>query len=118
MIKKELANPKNYLDQMVRVKIDRPLNSKHHKFDMIYEVNYGFIPKTIAFDGEELDVYILGVNKPLKEFTGRCIAIIHRVNDRDDKLIVVPDGTQVSDKEIRDKTFFQEKWFRSIILRK
>ena len=80
----KFTNPKDFLNQIVTVKIDRPLNSKHPKFDMIYEVNYGFVPNTIAPDGEELDVYVLGIDKPLEEFTGRCIAIIHRTNDSDD----------------------------------
>jgi len=94
------TNPKEYLNKTVTAKIDRPLNSKHDKFDMIYEANYGFMPNTSAPDGEELDAYVLGVNKPLKEFTGKCIAIIHRTNDEDDKLIVVPDDFEISDEEI------------------
>ncbi|MBW3019897.1 inorganic diphosphatase [Candidatus Woesearchaeota archaeon] len=107
-----------YLDQIVDVKIDRPLGSKHPKWNFTYDVNYGYIPGTLSGDGEELDVYILGVEEPLKEFSGRCVAILHRTNDDDDKLIVVPDGFNVSDEIIREKTYFQERYFESEIYRK
>ena len=106
-----------YLNKTVTVKIDRPLGSKHPDWDLIYEVNYGFIPNTISDDGEELDCYVLGVDKPLDSFTGKCIAIIHRTNDNDDKLIIVPDGMNFTDEEIRNLTNFQEKYFKSIIIR-
>lgn len=42
----------NYLNQNVRVKVDRPLGSKHPKHGFIYPVNYGFVPDTISGDGE------------------------------------------------------------------
>lgn len=102
---------KGYLGKMVRVVVDRPIGSKHPKFDMTYEVNYGYIPDTKAPDGEELDAYFLGVKEPMKEVSGTCIAIVHRKNDDDDKLVVVPDGVIVSKEEIIKATNFQEKWF-------
>lgn len=105
----ELA--KKYLGKKVKVIIDRPLGSKHPKFDMHYEVNYGFVPDTKAPDGEELDAYFLGVKEPLKEANGVCIAIVHRKNDDNDKLIVVPEGVSISKQEIDKATNFQEKWF-------
>ena len=79
-----------YLGKTVTAKIDRPLGSKHPKHDMIYQVNYGFVPDTKAPDGEEIDAYLLGINAPVDEFTGKCIAIIHRLDDNDDKLVIVP----------------------------
>ncbi len=115
--KNNLIYLKNHLNQEVKVVIDRPLGSKHHKFDMIYPVNYGFVPNTMAPDGEEVDAYVLNVDEPLKEFTGKCIAIIHRINDEDDKLIVVPENFEISDEEIQKQIYFQEKWFESVIIR-
>lgn len=109
---------KKYLGKIVNVKIDRPLNSKHPKHNFLYEVNYGFIPNTKAPDGEELDAYVLGVDSPIKKFKGKCIGIIHRLNDEDDKLIVVPENfLNITDEEIIKKTAFQEKWFQSMIIR-
>ena len=109
---------KKYLGKRIRVVMDRPMGSKHPKWNFVYPVNYGYIPNTKAPDGEELDAYILGVDGPKKEFTGICIAIIHRTDDDDDKLIVVPEGKEYSDEEIKDLTEFQEGFFKSEIIRK
>jgi len=98
--------------------VDRPLGSKHPKWDLIYPINYGFVPETNAPDGEELDAYILGVFSPLKEFTGICIAIIHRTDNDDDKLIVVPNNKTYSNEQINALTEFQERFFESKIIRK
>ncbi len=108
---------KKFLNQIVNVKIDRPMGSKHPKHGFIYPVNYGFIPNTISGDGEELDAYVLGVFEPLESFCGKVVAIIHRTNDDDDKLVVVPENKNYSDEQIRALTEFQEQWFKSIILR-
>ena len=107
----------NYLNQNDRVKVDRPLGSKHPKHGFIYPVNYGFVPDTISGDGEELDCYVLGVFEPLNEFTGKCIAIIHRINDNDDKLIIVPENRNFSNKEIDVLIEFQERFFKHEIIR-
>ena len=108
---------KKYIGQIVHVKMDRPLGSKHPKHGFIYEVNYGFIPETHSGDGEELDAYVLGLKEPVGDFTGKCIALIHRLNDDDDKLVVVPEGMILSDAEIEKQTAFQEKWFSHVIIR-
>ena len=106
-----------YIGKKVSVLIDRPLGSKHPKHGFVYEVNYGYVPNTISGDGEELDAYVLGANKPLQSFRGICIAIIHRTNDDDDKLIVVPEGVNLSDEEIERQTHFQEKWFEHVLIK-
>ena len=108
---------KDYLTKNVRVIMDRPLGSKHPKHGFEYLTNYGYIPDTISGDGEELDAYVLGVDKPLTEFQGTCIAIIRRTNDDDDKLIVVPNGVNLTDDEIEKMVSYQEKWFKHIIIR-
>jgi len=118
-----MSNDKNnyaaaFLGKIVKIKIDRPLGSKHPKHDMTYEVNYGFVPDTKAPDGEEIDVYLLGINKSLDEFTGKCIVVIHRLDDNDDKLIIIPENSEnISDEEILKLDNFQEKWFKSEIIR-
>lgn len=110
-------NIKSYLGKTVTVKIDRPLGSKHPKWKFFYPINYGYIPNTISGDQEELDAYVLGVFEPVEEYTGVVIAIVHRVNDNDDKLIVVPNNKNYSDEQIRALTEFQERFFDSIIYR-
>lgn len=108
---------KNFLNKIVTVKIDRPMGSKHPKHGFIYPVNYGYVPDTISGDGEELDCYVLGIHEPVIEFTGRCIAIIHRTNDDDDKLIITEENRNFTDEEIRVLTEFQERFFKSEIIR-
>lgn len=108
---------RSYLGQVVTVHVDRPLGSHHPEHGHLYPVNYGYLPGVPAADREPLDAYVLGVDVPLKAFTGCCVAIIHRFDDDDDKLIVVPPGTALSDDEIRAATHFQEQYFHSVIWR-
>ena len=106
-----------FIGKTVDVKLDRPLGSRHPEHDFTYPVNYGFVPGVPGLDAEELDAYVLGVDSPVKCFTGRCIAVIRRSDDADDKLVVVPDGEYFTDERIRDLTEFQERYFESSILR-
>ena len=114
-----MTNSRDFLNKLVDVVIDRPLGSRHsEKYpNHIYPVNYGYVPNTMSGDNEELDCYILGVFEPLETFKGKCIAIIHRTNDNDDKLIVVPEDRNYSNEEIRALTEFQERFFESEIIR-
>lgn len=108
----------DYLDKVVEVKIDRPIGTSHPNYpDHIYLVNYGYVPNTISGDGEELDCYVLGEYKPLKEYRGKCIAIIHRLDDNDDKLIIAPENKTFTNNEIKLLTDFQEKFYTSKIIR-
>ena len=111
------VNANEYLGKEVTIEIDRPLGTKHPKHGFIYMVNYGFIPNTISGDGEELDAYLLGEFDPVEKSSGKVIAIIHRTNDDDDKLIVSKDGKEYSNDAIRALTEFQERFFESIIIR-
>ena len=107
----------DFLDKTLEVTIDRPLGSKHPKHGFIYPVNYGYVPNTISGDGEELDCYILGIYEPIEAFKGKCIALIHRLNDNDDKLIIVHENKSFSNNEIQVLTEFQEQYFQSEIIR-
>jgi inorganic pyrophosphatase len=114
-MKLEFTDPRLFLGKTVTVEIDRPIGSKHK--NVYYLVNYGFVPDTISPDGDKLDAYVLGVFNPVKEFTGKCIAIIHRIDDNDDKLVVIPEDMEFSDEQIEALTEFQERFFKSIIKR-
>lgn len=104
------------LGQTVKVIVDRALGTFHpnHK-EIFYTVNYGYIPGIIAPDGEEQDAYILGVNEPVTEFTGKVIAIIHRLDDVEDKWVVAPEDRSFTADEILEKVSFQERFFRTEI---
>ena len=108
---------KSYIGKLVEVKMDRPMGSAHPKHGFIYPVNYGYIPNTMSGDGEELDAYVLGEHKPLDVFKGRVVAVIHRLDDDDDKLVVMEDGRNYTDDQINALVEFQEKWFKTQIIR-
>ena len=113
----EKVNAKDLLGKKVIVKMDRELGTRHPKHGFMYMLNYGYISNTVSGDGEELDAYVLGVYEPVSEFEGKVIAYIHRTNDDDDKLIVVPEGKEYCDDAIRALTEFQERFFESEIIR-
>ena len=104
------------LGKIVKVIVDRPLGSCHpqHK-DIVYPINYGYVPGVLAPDGEEQDAYVLGVNTPIKEFTGRVIAIVHRRDDVEEKWVVAPVGINFSEEEIKKQVHFQEQFFNYYI---
>ncbi|HIG57610.1 MAG TPA: inorganic pyrophosphatase [Candidatus Handelsmanbacteria bacterium] len=113
----DFVDARTFIGRTVEVKMDRPLGSKHPRGGFIYPVNYGFIPNVPAPDGDDLDAYVLGVFKPLEIFTGKCIAVIQRLDDNDDKLVVVPSGKHYTDEQIMALIEFQERFFESLVTR-
>ena len=109
---------KDIIGKKVHVIVDRPLGSVHPKHvDLIYPVNYGYIEGIIAGDGECQDCYVLGENEPIKAFDGVVIAIIHRLNDIEDKWIIAKEGVLLSDQEILESIEFQERYFKIHLIR-
>ena len=105
------------IGKIVTVTIDRPMGSFHPKHnDIFYPINYGYIEGIMAPDGEEQDAYILGVNKPVEKFTGKVIAIIHRLDDVEDKWVVCPENMNFSKEEIAEQIKFQEQFFQTEIV--
>lgn len=105
------------IGDIVTVTVDRPLGSYHPEHqDMYYPVNYGYVEGVLAPDGEEQDAYILGVDVPVVEFTGRVIAVIHRFDDVEEKWVVAPDGVSFTKDEIAEQVRFQEQYFDTEIL--
>ena len=100
------------IGKIVKVTIDRPLGSYHpnHK-DLYYPINYGYVDGILGGDGEYQDAYVLGVDKPIKEFIGKVIAIIHRLNDVEDKWVVAPPEMAFTKEQIYKQVEFQEKYF-------
>lgn len=102
------------LGKNVHVEVDRPIGYRHG--DIVYPVNYGYIPGVIAGDGEEQDAYILGVSGPVSSFDGRVIGAIRRKDDCEDKLVAAPDGIIFHQGEIAEAVHFQEQYFDSSVL--
>ena len=106
-----------YLGQMVTVTVDRPVGFHHvtKGIHLDYTVNYGFLPGVLGGDGEEQDVYILGIAEPLEQFTGRIIGVVRRRDDNEDKFVAAPDGMEFTAAQIRKEIHFVEEYFDSSI---
>ena len=97
------------LGETVTVTIDRPMGTYHPNHPDIY------YPGIIAGDGEEQDAYVLGVDHPAEQFQGTVIAIIHRLDDNEDKWVVAPEGVAFTKAEIMSQVDFQEQYFQTEI---
>ena len=107
---------KDFLGKKVKVIMDRPMGSKHPKWNYIYPINYGYVPNTISGDDEELDAYIVGLFEPVEEYEGKCIAVIHRIDDDDDKLVIAPEEKIYTKQQIEALVEFQERFFEHEII--
>ena len=107
---------RSYLGKTVNIKIEKPIGSVHPKHsDLIYPINYGYIPNVFSGDGEEIDVYLLGVDVPVEEYTARIIGIVYRHNDVEDKLVAAPEGFNFDQIKISEAVHFQEQYYESEI---
>lgn len=108
---------KTYLGKTVDIKIDRPIGYVHKKENcsLTYPINYGYLPGVIGGDGEELDVYLLGVNEPVTEYTAKIIGIAHRENDVEDKLVAAPVDLNFAKEEIERAIHFQEQYYKTTV---
>ena len=106
-----------YLGKTVTVEIDRPIGFHHvtKGIHLHYTVNYGFLPGVSGGDGEEQDVYVLGVSEPLDRFEGRIIGVVRRRDDNEDKFVAAPEGMAFSAAEIEKQIHFVEQYFDSTV---
>lgn len=114
--RKELV--RSYLGRTVTIGIDRPIGYVHQKKDgttLVYPINYGYIPGVLGGDDEELDVYLLGVDRPVEEYTCRIVGIVYRRNDVEDKLIAAPEGVTFSAEQMARAVQFQEQYYDSYV---
>lgn len=106
-----------FLGKRLTIVVDRPAGSAHPEHpDILYPINYGYVPGIIGTDGEEMDAYIYGVSKPLHRFTGTVIAAIHRRDDNEDKLVVAPTGMMAYEPQIADAVHFAEQFFDTTLV--
>lgn len=107
-----------WMGKEVFVEIDRPIGYVHQKGEktLIYPINYGFIPGVLGGDGEELDVYLLGVDYPVEKAEVEIIGAVKRSDDEEDKLVGAPPGMRFSKEEIASAVRFQEKYYHSEVV--
>lgn len=107
------AQVRFYLGKTVDIVIDRPIGYVHkkEKYSLVYPINYGYIPEVFGGDGEELDVYLLGVDTPVDRYNCCIIGVAHRENDVEDKLIAAPLGKTYTAEEMQKAINFQEQYY-------
>lgn len=107
-----------YAGKTVHIEIDRPKGYIHQKenYTLTYPINYGYIPGAYGGDGEELDVYLLGVDEAVNEYTCKIIGAAIRKNDVEDKLIGAAEGIDLTLEQVQDMINFQEKWYDTEII--
>ena len=93
------------------LKVDRVIHSSFH-----YPVNYGFIPQTLGFDGDPLDILVLCSQaiQPLCLVEATVIGNMQMIDsgEKDDKIIAVatkdPSVNHITDIEALPRHFFNE----------
>lgn len=111
------VDPRDILGKTVYIKMDRPIGTVHPKHpDLIYPINYGYVPGLLGGDGEEQDVYLLGISTPVTSACATVIAVIHRLDDVEDKWVAAPKGQSFSREEIEEQVRFQERYYRSELI--
>ncbi len=107
----------SYLGKTVDISIDRPIGYVHkkEKYTLVYKINYGYIPGVLGGDGEELDVYVLGVDKPIQSIKAKIIGICYRRNDCEDKLVAVPENVSFTKEQIEQAVHFQEQYYDTYV---
>ncbi len=117
-VEERRAQVESYLGKTVRIEIDRPVGYVHHKknYDLIYPINYGYIPGVLGGDEEELDVYLLGVGEAVSEYEVEIIGAVIRTDDVEDKLVGAPRGMRFDAHAIAQAVHFQEQYHESYIL--
>lgn len=121
VVKSQSKRYKKYYDvfeigNTFEVVIDRPLGSTHPKYpDIIYPLNYGYIEGIMAGDNENQDAYILGIDEPINSYIGKLIGVVIRIDDNETKWII--SNEDFSEKQILEKIYFQEKYFKHILFK-
>ncbi len=103
-------------EELITVKMDRPLGSSHPEYpSLVYPVNYGYVDGITAPDGEYQDAYVIGIDVPLDEFTGKKIAVVHRKDDIEEKWVIAPENMPFTRQQIEEMIYFQEQYFDSYV---
>ena len=90
----------SYLGKTMSIQIDDPIGLNH---DLVYPINYGHLKQ------KNIGVYLLGVDTPKNEYTGKIIAIIYHVDDHEIQFVMAPKDIIFTQKEIAEQIQFKEQ---------
>ena len=95
------------LGKYVRVRVTKPIRSQSEQYGFEYGLNFGVLEGGKKFENREIrGAFIMGINRPVRTFDGRVIAVAHRIGDRDRYLVVAPKSTRFIDTQIRESLAF------------
>ena len=100
-----------YLGRIETISVDAPIGSSDCEIPGIFfPINYGFLRGTLSGDGEPFEVYLLGVDEPVKKYTGRIVGFIDRKDDVEGRLVMAPIGMTFTQNEIAEQVHFREQY--------
>ena len=95
------------LGKYVRVRVTKPIRSQSEQYGFEYGLNFGVLEGGKKFDNREFrGAFIMGINRPVRTFDGRVIAVVCRDGERDRYLVVAPKSTRFIDTQIREALSF------------
>ncbi len=91
-----------YLGKNIKVTINKNLNS-------------GYFTDLKTPNNKYQNVYVIGVKKPIKEFEGKVIAIINRIDEIENILVVSYNNKKYTKEEILKLINYEDKKYKSKI---
>ena len=103
------------IGEKFKVLVTNPIGSQlDTNNNIVFKVNYGIVDGVLDANGEPQYAYILGEEKPLDVFEGHLVAIVHRLNDFENKWII--SNYHLSKEEIYNQISFIEGFFNVEII--
>jgi len=103
-------------DYTYDIHVERPIGTSHPEHpSIVYSVNYGYVEGVDAGNGERQGAYIVGVDTPIDRFTGKKIAVVHRIGGEDDKWVMAPENMPFNKQQIEEMVYFVEQLYDSSI---
>ncbi len=99
------------LGKYVRVRVTKPIRSRSEQYGFSYGLNFGVLEGSKPFDGKDIQgAFIMGINRPVRTFDGRVIALARRPEDGGRYVVVAPKSTRFIDTQIREALdFFRQE---------
>ncbi len=99
----------------VEVVVDRPLGSRSPNHGTVYPINYGFLPKTFAGQ-KAVKAYVVGEFEPIERFEGYVVAVVRRMNESADKVVVAKERGKYTTEQIEALIEFKERHHHSRVV--
>ncbi len=99
------------LGKYVRIRVTHPIRSANKQRGFEYKLNFGVVEGAKLFDAAVEGAYIMGIDRPVRSFDGRVIAVLRRHNRDALILIAAPKGMDFIDNQIIEAIAFAEDKF-------